>query len=75
MSTARFIARRVGFYLVALWVAVTLDFFLTPVTPSTRIVLIGGMQSDTCDPACVRALRMDWPEVRTSGRAARPHPA
>ena len=55
--TMRYILRRLGFYLVAFWAALTIDFFLPhllPGDPAATILNSGGVQ---LQPAQVQALR------------------
>src|SRR6476660_1487247 len=52
----RYILRRLGFYLLAFWAAITLDFFLPrllPGDPAATIIGAGGQ----LEPAQVQALR------------------
>jgi peptide/nickel transport system permease protein len=57
MSTARFIARRAGFYLVAVWVAITVSFFLPRMVPGNPVAgIIARMElNGQCNAACVSA--------------------
>jgi len=57
MVTARFIARRAGFYLVAVWVAITVSFFLPRMVPGNPIaaVIARAELNGQCNPACVQA--------------------
>jgi peptide/nickel transport system permease protein len=53
----RFIARRVGFYVIAAWVAITVSFFLPRMVPGNPIaaVIARAELNGQCNPACVQA--------------------
>ena len=53
----RFIARRVGFYVIAAWVAITFSFFLPRMVPGNPIaaVIARAELNGQCNPACVQA--------------------
>src|SRR5690349_14632017 len=52
----RYILRRMGFYLIALWAAMTLDFFLPRLLPGDPAATILG-QGAQLEPAQLQALR------------------
>ena len=54
----KFILRRFGFYLIALWAAVTLDFFLPRFLPGDpAATIVGSMGADAMTPGQVESLR------------------
>lgn len=54
----KFILRRLSFYLIALWAAVTIDFFLPRLMPGDpAATIIGSMGADAMSPDQVEALR------------------
>jgi peptide/nickel transport system permease protein len=62
MSNARAIVRRLAFYLVAAWAAITVSFFLPRMVPGDPVgaALVQAMQHGQCDPACVRAIEQEF---------------
>ncbi len=53
----RFILRRIGFYIIAAWVAVTVSFFLPRMVPGNPVAgIIANASQHGCDPYCVRSL-------------------
>ena len=52
----RYILRRLGFYLVALWAAVTLDFFLPRLLPGDPAATILGT-SIQLEPSHIQAVK------------------
>jgi peptide/nickel transport system permease protein len=62
MSSLRPLARRIAFYLVAAWVAITVSFFLPRMVPGDPVgaALVQAMQHGQCDPACVLAIRNEF---------------
>ncbi|MGO8685632.1 MAG: ABC transporter permease [Candidatus Dormibacteria bacterium] len=54
----RLIVRRIGFYLVAAWVAITVSFFLPRMVPGDPVAgaLARASAAGQCDPNCVKAV-------------------
>lgn len=53
----RYILRRLGFYIIAFWAALTLDFFLPHLLPGDPATAILGSSGTQLDPAQVQALK------------------
>jgi peptide/nickel transport system permease protein len=57
----RFIARRVGFYAIAAWVAITVSFFLPRMVPGNPVAgIIANASIHGCNPYCVKALELEF---------------
>jgi len=58
----RFVIRRIAFYLVAAWVAITVSFFLPRMVPGDPVgaALAQRTASGQCDAACVKAIELEF---------------
>ena len=58
----RLIIRRVGFYVVAAWVAITVSFFLPRMVPGNPVAgaLARASASGQCDSFCVKAVEQQF---------------
>ena len=54
----KYLARRLGFYLLALWASITINFFLPRLLPGDpAATILSGAGTATMDPVQVEALR------------------
>ncbi|MGA9115084.1 MAG: ABC transporter permease [Candidatus Dormiibacterota bacterium] len=58
----RFVIRRIAFYVVAAWVAITVAFFLPRMVPGDPVgaALAQRTASGQCDASCVNAIRLEF---------------
>jgi peptide/nickel transport system permease protein len=53
----RFVLRRIGFYIIAAWVAITVSFFLPRMVPGNPVAgIIANATQHNCNSYCVKAL-------------------
>jgi len=56
----RYLLRRIGFYLVALWAAVTLNFLIPRLMPGDPVLLLVAKLQGRLDPQAINALRIQF---------------
>ncbi len=56
----RYLLRRIGFYLVALWAAVTLNFLIPRLMPGDPVLLLVARLQGRMDPHAIDALRLQF---------------
>ena len=56
----RYLLRRIGFYLVALWVAITLNFLIPRLMPGDPVLLLVAKLQGRLDPQAIQALRLQF---------------
>ena len=56
----RYLLRRIGFYLVALWVAVTLNFLIPRLMPGDPVLLLVAKLQGRLDPHAIQGLRLQF---------------
>lgn len=56
----RYLLRRIGFYLVALWAAVTLNFLIPRLMPGDPVLLLVAKLQGRLDPHAIDALRLQF---------------
>ncbi|HEU5199622.1 MAG TPA: ABC transporter permease [Ktedonobacterales bacterium] len=56
----RYLLRRIGFYLVALWVAVTLNFLIPRLMPGDPVLLLVAKLQGKLDPHAIEGLRLQF---------------
>lgn len=56
----RYLLRRIGFYLVALWVAITLNFLIPRLMPGDPVLLLVAKLQGRLDPRAIDALRLQF---------------
>jgi peptide/nickel transport system permease protein len=56
----RYLLRRIGFYLVALWGALTLNFLIPRLMPGDPVLLLVGRLQGQIDPRAIQALRLQF---------------
>jgi peptide/nickel transport system permease protein len=55
-----YLLRRIGFYLVALWVAITVNFLIPRLMPGDPVLLLVVKLQGRLDPAAIQALRVQF---------------
>lgn len=56
----RYLLRRIGFYLVALWAALSLNFLIPRLMPGDPVLLLVGRLQGQVDPRAIQALRLQF---------------
>ncbi len=56
----RYLLRRIGFYLVALWAALSLNFLIPRLMPGDPVLLLIGRLQGQVDPRAIQALRLQF---------------
>ena len=56
----RYLLRRIGFYLVALWVAITLNFLIPRLMPGDPVLLLVAKLQGRLDPHAIEGLRLQF---------------
>ncbi len=56
----RYLLRRIGFYLMALWAAVTLNFLIPRLMPGDPVLLLVAKLQGRLDPQAINALRIQF---------------
>jgi peptide/nickel transport system permease protein len=56
----RYLLRRIGFYLVALWAALSLNFLIPRLMPGDPVLLLVGRLQGQVDPRAIQALRIQF---------------
>ncbi len=56
----RYLLRRIGFYLVALWAAITLNFLIPRLMPGDPVLLLIARLQGQVDPRAIDALRLQF---------------
>ena len=56
----RYLLRRIGFYLVALWAALSLNFLVPRLMPGDPVLLLVGRLQGQVDPRAIQALRLQF---------------
>jgi peptide/nickel transport system permease protein len=56
----RYLLRRIGFYLIALWAAITLNFLIPRLMPGDPVLLLIAKLQGRVDPRAITALRLQF---------------
>ncbi len=56
----RYLLRRIGFYLIALWAAITLNFLIPRLMPGDPVLLLIAKLQGRLDPRAIQALRLQF---------------
>src|SRR5215472_17055788 len=56
----RYLLRRFGFYLVALWAALSINFLIPRLMPADPVLLLVGRLQGQVDPRAIQALRLQF---------------
>jgi peptide/nickel transport system permease protein len=56
----RYLLRRSGFYLIALWAAITLNFLIPRLMPGDPVLLLVAKLQGRLDPRAIQALRLEF---------------